>query len=274
MTQAEFTAITVSNEINLNKIAQHFGLTRKFIWGEALSLKNAALKGIIRETEDKSVYIFHFGSLVFVNFQKHEITDVLIYLKAIEKNLNITNPFEYTDDYMLQINPAVAASVSNNCMIASEPNEYQQEIVSTVLAKSVALEKIEIDIEILLDEIEDIVEFLHQGKLSVSDSQLAKISAKILSFKLATISYLMLLDKPDITWDDEEASELFSNLSLIFELEERYEKNIRHKSETLMDITDVFSGLAHAQRGNRLEWVIIILIAIEIGLSILDMSIR
>jgi required for meiotic nuclear division protein 1 len=56
----------------------------------------------------------------------------------------------------------------------------------------------------------------------------------------------------------------------LFELVDRYEK-IRHKSDTLMDITAVFSGLAHAQRGNRLEWAIIILIVIEIGLSIISM---
>jgi uncharacterized Rmd1/YagE family protein len=80
----------------------------------------------------------------------------------------------------------------------------------------------------------------------------------------------MLLDKPAITWSNEEAGHLFAKLSIMFESADRYEK-IRHKSETLMDITAVFSGLAHAQRGNRLEWAIIILIAIEIGLSVFEM---
>ena len=41
---------------------------------------------------------------------------------------------------------------------------------------------------------------------------------------------------------------------------------IKHKSETLLDMTDVFSSLSHARRSARLEWIIIILIAIVIYL--------
>jgi len=64
---------------------------------------------------------------------------------------------------------------------------------------------------------------------------------------------------------------LYDQMAALFELEDRY-RGIRHKSETLMDITEVFSGLAHATRGTRLEWTIIILIVIEIVLSLLQKS--
>jgi required for meiotic nuclear division protein 1 len=273
MVQAEFKAIALSNEINLNKIAQHFGINRKFRWEDSLALNDNHLKGIIREPESKSVYIFHFGSMVFINFQPHEMMDVINYIKRVEKSINISNPFAYKDEYKLEIKTGEALSITNDYMVASEANDYQWEIIATVLSKSVALEKIEIDIDVLLDEIEDIVTYLHQGKLSVSDQQLAKMSAKILGFKFDTISYIMLLDKPDITWINEEASELYAELRTLYELEDRYEK-IRHKSETLMDITQVFTSLAHAQRGNRLEWAVIILIAIEICLSVFEMFFR
>ena len=154
-------------------------------------------------------------------------------------------------------------------MVTAEQAQYQLDIISIVLAKSVALDKIEMDISYLLDEIENVVSDLHQGKLTVSDEKLAKMSAGILGFKLSTISYIMLLDKPAITWTHEKASELFEELVTLFELSERYGNN-RHKIDTLMDITEVFSGLAHAKRGTRLEWAIIILIVIEIFLSIFD----
>jgi uncharacterized Rmd1/YagE family protein len=145
--------------------------------------------------------------------------------------------------------------------------------VATVLAKSVALERIERDTDVLLDEIEDIVGYLQQGKLNISDEQLGKMSARILGFKLSTISYIMLLDKPDITWVNEEAAALYDELGTLFELNDRYE-NIKHKTETLMDITEVFAGLTHARRGTRLEWAIIVLIGIEIVLSLVDMAMK
>lgn len=267
MLQSIFKALFLSSEINLSKIAQHFGINQKFKWEDLLLLDEQSLKGLLRETADKTVYIFHFGAMVFVNFEHHQMMDVINYIKQIEKSINATNPFQFADDYRLEVNTEADPTINNDTMVTAVTDASQGEIIATVLAKSVALEKIEADIDLLLDDIEEVVGFLEQGKLNVSDDQLAKMSAKILGYKFNTISYIRLLDKPSITWVNEEASQLFIELSTIFEMEDRY-KNIRHKSETLMDITEVFSGLAHARRGNRLEWAVIILIAIEILLSL------
>lgn len=269
MKQAQFIALVISNEIDLNKIAQHFGISQDFKWEDWLALKENFLTGILREPENKEVYIFHFGSMVCVNCQHHEVMDIIQYLKRLEKSLNTVNPFEYTDDYLLDINPAGEYAISNDGMVTTVEEDFQREIVATVLAKSVALDRIEIETSKLLDEIEDLVTLLHQGNLSIKDNKLSKISARILGFKLNTISYIMLLDKPDITWVNEEAAELFSELSSLFELEDRHEK-VKLKAETVMDIMQVFVTMAHARRGNQLEWAIIILIAIEIVLSLLD----
>ncbi|CDF58702.1 protein of unknown function DUF155 [Thermobrachium celere DSM 8682] len=146
---------------------------------------------------------------------------------------------------------------------------YYMEIVATVLAKSVALKKIEVDIDNLLDEIENIIVYLDNGKLHLSDNHLAKMSAKVLRFKYNTISYIMLLDKPDIAWKLEDAEEFFLTLSDFYELKDRYEK-IRHKTEVLLDITEVFTSLTHAKRGTKLEWMVILLFIIEIIMSILE----
>ncbi len=266
---AEFKAAVLSTEINLSKIAKHFGIERKFKWEDFLVLRDKALQGIVLEPENKMVYIFHFGSMVFVNMQHHEMTDMVNYIKRIDAELNITNLFKYVDDYKLEISPDEPMSINNDYMVINQQSDYHLEIIAVILAKSVALEKIEIEMDLLLDDVEDVVDYLNQGKLAVSDEQLAKMSGNILGFKFNTISYIMLLDKPAITWVNDEASSLFSELSSLFELNDRYEK-IRHKTEILMDITEVFSGLAHAKRGTRLEWAVIILIVIEICLSVFD----
>jgi uncharacterized Rmd1/YagE family protein len=152
-------------------------------------------------------------------------------------------------------------------IIINKLNQYHMDIIATILAKSVALKKIEHDTDILLDEIENIIEYLDKGHLNLSDEQLAKLSAKVLRFKYNTISYIMLLEKPDIAWKIEEAFDFFNNLSELFEIKDRYEK-IRNKTEVLLDITEVFSGLTHAKRGTRLEWMVIILILIELLMSV------
>ena len=273
MVAINFKAVALTNEISLNKIASHFGIKHKFRWEESLSLRENALKGIVSESTDKSVYVFSFGSIVFVNCEYHEILDVIHYLGRIEKDLALITTLDYFDDYKIEISPAEKPAINNDCMITACELSYQREIVGTVLAKSVALERLEIDIDKLLDEIEDIVIYLQRGYLTVSDKKLAKMSARILGFRLSTISYIMLLDKPEITWMNEEADILFDKLSPLFELTDRCE-NIRLKSEMLMDITKVFTELSHAKRGNRLEWGIIVLIMIEIVLGVISIMIK
>lgn len=270
---AELKAIVASNEFNLDKIAIHFGINMKFKWEDTLVLGPEALKGIIREPAGKQVRIFPFGSLVFDQFSNPEITDVVNYLRRIDKNIYLANPFEYTDDYRIELDPVAPPAVNNDFMIVAASEDYQEEIVATILAKSVALDRLEAGINRLLDDVEEIVGYLHRGSLTVSDEQLAQLSAKILGFKLDTISYIMLLDKPAITWSNDQAAELYDELGALFELNDRYE-NDRHKIDTLMDITEVFSGLVHAKRGTKLEWAVIILIGIEIFLELLDKLFR
>ncbi len=267
MQVAEFKALALDNEINLNTLARHFGIEKKFKWEEPLILEKNHLKGILHVPEGKTVYIFSFGSLVCINCQNHEIVDILSYLKKIDPGLNIQSPFTYSDDYQLEINPASATAVTFDYIVTPELKTYHQEIVTTVLAKSVALERIEYAINLLLDEIESKIDRMEKGRLNISDRSLAKISSQVLRFKYNTISYLMLLDKPEITWFNEESQEFFTDMSKLFELDDRY-RSIRHKTEILMDITGVLSDLTHAERGTRLEWMVIILIAFEILLSL------
>lgn len=269
MPSAHFKAAALTGEISLDKIAAHFGIHRKFRWEDSLLLGETALKGVVRDPAGKAARIFSFGSVVFVNCQHHEIMDIIRYLGQIDRSLAGVSRLDYADDYRIDIDAAAEPAVNNDFLVTPAEESYHREIVATVLAKSVALERTEIATDALLDEIEDIVALLGQGRLTVSDEQLAKMAARILGFRLSTLSYIMLLDKPDITWVNEAAGGLYNELAALFELTDRYE-NARHKTETLMDITTAFAGLAHAKRGNRLEWAIILLIALDIVLSLID----
>ncbi len=267
MKTAELKAAVAANEINLNAIAVHFGINRKFKWEDVLYLNSSQLKGIIRDADDKMVYIFHFGSMVFVNFTVHEIRDVLNYLKKLDKSLIVKTALQYTEEYSIEISEG-GYQVENERIVIPEDKHFYFEIISMILAKSVAMKKIEMDIDAVFDKVEEIMERLNKGRLNIKDRQLSNLSAKILTFKYNTVSYIMLLDKPEIVWDNTDAEKTYDDLSLLFELEERYER-VRHKTETLMDITEMFATLSHAKRGSRLEMMIIILILIEIILMLI-----
>jgi uncharacterized Rmd1/YagE family protein len=262
-----FIVYSLCKEININAIADQFGIKKRFNWEDYLSLREKDLKGILNDSSNKLVNLYPFGSIVFINLAHSEIVDVINYLSKVDKNL-LDYSLEFKDDYSLEIIEE-EASFDNDRMISPIYKDYMQQIISIVLAKSVSLEKIEKDISILLDEVETVITLLNKGDLKSKDQKIAKISARVLSFKYNTLSYIMLLDKPDITWDNQDAEKLYTDLSHLFELDERYQK-IQAKADTLMDIIDVFSTLTQHKKANTLEWMIIILILIEIFITLAD----
>jgi uncharacterized Rmd1/YagE family protein len=269
MKNYELRASVISTEIHLSQISAYFGINKKFKWEEPLVLNENHLKGILPHPEEKYVYIFHFGSIASVNLTLHELKDVVQYLKRIDKNLKDNISFNYVEDFKIIVEENAQFEVNYDSIVVDSLKGLYIDIVATILAKSVSLKKIEVDTDLLLDEIEKVMCFLDKGHLNLSDEQLAKMSGKILKFKYTSLSYLMVLDKPDIAWKVEAAEDFFVQLSDLFELRDRYDK-IRHKTEVLLDITEVFAGLTHAKRGTRLEWAVIILILFEIIMSLAE----
>jgi required for meiotic nuclear division protein 1 len=267
MKNAKLKAIVLSNEISLNKISEHFGIKKKFKWDETLILNPSKLKGIVNDPDDKNVFIFSFGSVVFFNMEYHDINDIINYLSRVEKSLDLKKSYE--DDYEMIISKDESFTINNDFIILKEIHPFHFEIVSTVLAKSVALDKIEHEIDQLTDNLEELVDLLGKGDFKLKEKNLAKIWSRILGFKYSTISNIMLLDKPDITWDNIEAEKLYEKMSSLFELKKRYDI-VKHKTETLEDITQAFGSLSQTKKSNRLEWIIIILISFEIVMSLTE----
>lgn len=265
MTSYSFHAYALFREISLNPVAAHFGFKKEFKWEDFLRLTEDQLSGIIADPYGKQVHLFPYGSAVFINMTPDEIPNVVDYLMKVDSAL-ISPKYNYFDEFSLQLSEE-EESVSNDAMLTSEITHYHLEIISTVLAKSVALESVETDIESLLDDVEVLIDRLHDGNLGSRDKALAKTSALVLRFKYKTLSTIMLLDKPDIAWNNEGAELLHRDMSHLFELGDRYD-SLQAKARTLTEILEVFSTLTQYRKANNLEWLIIILILISIGISL------
>ena len=147
---------------------------------------------------------------------------------------------------------------------------FYPELISIVIAKSVALERIEMQLGRILDDLESKIDNLEKGKLNIGNKELARITSRIVRHEYNTIAYIMILDKPDITWVNSEAAYFYEQMSEFFELNDRYEI-IKNKTEILKNIIDGFSSISHSIRGLFVEWVIVILIVIEVILMVFDL---
>lgn len=264
--QYHFVAFAVSGELDLNRLATRLGVDRKYRWEEPMRL-NPVTFTPSAPNDSVWVYLYYFGGMVFLNCSDDIMARCIEGLKQHVEQLKEQAQLPFREDYCLEINPAGNASITNESAVMTEFKQDLLEIICFVITKSVALERIEERVDTVFDEVGVMINRLGQGAMELSDKDLARLASTVLNFKYTSIAHIMVLDKPAITWDNEEADRFYLTISNLFELRPRYQE-IKHKSETLLDVTDVFSNLSHARRSARLEWIIIILIAFEIGMAL------
>ncbi len=270
MERCEFTAFALPGELDLNRLAQKLGITRKYRWEEPLVLNLPDLTASGRELSGmQQVYLYYFGGIVFVNAAEEAVQAFPSRMSGLTEEFRSSMTLLYRDDYTLRIDEVGRMDVSNDVAVMPRYERSFIDIICFVIAKSAALERIEEKVDQVLDDMEVLISRLSRGKLSIPDRELARLASTILSFKYSSIAHVMVLDKPEITWEEPESDRLYSTMANLFELDQRYQE-IRHKSETLLDITEVFSSLSHARRAARLEWIIIVLILIEIVIFVLE----
>jgi uncharacterized Rmd1/YagE family protein len=268
MTEHRFIAFALAGELDLNKLGPQFGSTRKYRWEEPMLLNPQTFQLL---SDDRSapqqVYLYHFGGIVFLDCPDETIRSFSKEMFKITESFAAFPNLKFQESYALRVEEETPYAVTNDYALLPNYDKTFVDIIAFVIAKSVALERIEEQVILVVDEMEAVIGLLEAGKLSIPDKRLAKLASRILDFKYRSVASVMVLDKPEITWDNAEADRLYLTMANMFELGQRYQE-IKHKSETLMDITDVFSGLSHASRSSRLEWTIIILILVEIFISL------
>lgn len=269
MEQFTFKAFAFSGELDLNRLAVRLGIARKYRWEEPMKL-NALTFALATGSDMERVYLYYFGGVVFLNCSADIISRFLDSIPQYAESLSGQIQLPYREEYRLEIDPEHETAIANDCAVMPRYSLAFLDIICFVIAKSVALERIEERIDVVFDEVEGLIANLGKGRLELPDRDMARLASSILSFKFTSIAHIMVLDKPDITWDNPEADRLYTTMASLFELDQRY-LEIKHKSETLLDMTDVFSGLSNASRSARLEWIIIILIAIEIVIYLLQL---
>ncbi|MCX7711286.1 MAG: RMD1 family protein [Clostridia bacterium] len=267
----KFKAYSIAKEIDLNKIAEQCNLRKKYTWEEPLILNEPELSGIIGydAVEGRQVMVFSFGCVVFVNTTNSEVQKFFDYLISLNFELDISNAYLYSDDYEMKIDPASEMEFTDEYVVTPEYEVFIPELIATVIAKSVALEKVEVKMEGITDAVDGMIAKIEKGKMRLDYKNLVRTTARIARHSYNTIAYIMILDKPDVTWANSQAQNFYDRMANTFELNDRFEI-LQRKKDILNGIMDNFSSVTNSVRGLFVEWVIVALITFEIVLAVYE----
>ncbi|MGE0321053.1 MAG: RMD1 family protein [Polyangiaceae bacterium] len=147
-------------------------------------------------------------------------------------------------------------------------------IVADVLAKSVSLARSEARIGVTFERIEPLAVHLQRtGKVDRRSSELVRQVAAMLLIEHRMVGRLEIADKPDLLWERPDLERVYLALSDEFELSER-DTVLKRKLTLLNRSAELFLNLLNEKRSLRVEWYIVALIVVEIGLSVYELFSR
>ena len=107
------------------------------------------------------------------------------------------------------------------------------------------------------------------GKIKLSRHQIAKIRGQLFLTKSDIILNYDLLDTPDFFWEYPEYEAFYSVTAKYLEIAPRTEV-LSKKLETIHELFEMLADEQKHRHSSILEWIIIWLIAFEIGMTIFD----
>jgi len=255
-----FKSYKISLKLPLDKIEAFFNLHKPLNWKEYVTLDRNHLSKILQyNTESKIVYLFKYGCVCFVNFDENEIYTFLQYIDSIIGSVDFYLFSKFNENHLEYIDDTKCVS-SKACYI---------HIICIILAKSVELNKLETDLEGLLDKTEKLINFLQSGKLHIN-KKFILIASKILQLEYHYANNIKILERNIYDNENIESRDSFDRLSKYYELDER-RKVIQSKMDDMRNIFTAYSCFSYKQREARTYWFEISLLSLFPISYVLDM---
>ncbi|MGZ8545903.1 MAG: RMD1 family protein [Sulfuricurvum sp.] len=232
-----------------------------------ITLEKGIENGYYGKNDLLHVVLAPFDVLTLIANEKETI------LQALTK-LELTLPSEEDalvyQDYPIEINPNQTEPfiITNETIFLKNPSTLHLNLIALAISQSVGLERYEKQLNSLFSQNRKVVESIHTFSIARRPS-LMKFIQSLTLIRHNMVGNLLLLDKPNILWDDAQAEALYNRMALILELYDRHEIALSKLSQIKEDVMLVMDLLNHKQ-SEFLEWIIIVLIGVEIVMGLIE----
>jgi uncharacterized Rmd1/YagE family protein len=212
--------------------------------------------------------LFRWGGVVLFDLEPLEQVDFLRGLAPL-----VTGAFEQpaTEDALLSVAADDRDEVDASGVIGIRDAELGRlQVVAEILAKSAVLTQYEQRIADVFEGIEPLAQQLRTGRgRSAPDRELLRQIGDVLLVQARTVGRAEVTEKPELVWDRPDLDRLYERLRAEYELRERAVA-LDRKLAVVSDTAETLLDLLQNRRALRVEWYIVILIAVEIAIVLYD----
>ncbi len=216
----------------------------------------------------KMVAVFDYGSIVFFNVESREQTSLVQSLMPFTQRPNKTVS---EDDFTLFLGTQSKDPEGTDELTIRELTRDIALLVGAVLSRSVSVEYYEKLVEDALAQLEGPIASLQStGTIPFRQRELTKKVGFALAVEHELAYTLSAFDDPAIVWDGgKRIEELYRGLKRQFDLEDRI-RIIEQKVSLISRSSMFIIARLEGQRATTLEWIIILLILVEILIVIFE----
>lgn len=210
---------------------------------------------------EKYQQFFNYGVMVFTGYSEEEMRWGIKTVNAFQKNPR-ANPMR--DEFQIRVEEGKENLFEFNEAVLGKVDEKIIRMAMLNLAQSVCLDYYHDVSENLLTEVKQFTTQLElTGKLKISRKNMTKFLGKALNTQIDIAENIYIFDAPEIVWEDEYLDKFNQGLMKHFDLRVRFSE-IEYTLRIIEDNLTVFRELIHQRESNILEYIIIILILVEV----------
>ena len=245
-------ALLVANQLDIKGIKTFLDIK---------PLADSSSEVFYRFGDEKYQYFFNFGVVVFAGYTDDEMKWAVKTIQTYQRT-----PFVnwLRDEYDMDVQEGKPISFDFSRLVLDKLNERIIRIAMFNLAQSVALDYYHGVSENLLTEVRGFANQLEEtGKLKISRKNMMRFMGRALNTQNDIAENIYIFDAPDLVWDDEYLDKLHQGLSKHFDLRVRFGE-IEYTLRIIEDNLRVFREIINQRESSLLEWIIIILILVEV----------
>lgn len=205
--------------------------------------------------------LFRYGVVAFYNFSAEQEKAFLQDIQPFCNEYTLT--IRYQEEITVHTHAEAYLIAFDHIDIAGDPPDSIR-LVLLYLAQSVALSYFSSLANELLNTTREHTNALeHKGKLAISGRNLRKYIGRVLNIKNRISENLYIFDIPETAWADESLDILNSDLKRMFDVHARY-RSINEQVDIIKENLELFKDIMFQRQSHHMEWIIIILILIEV----------
>ncbi|XP_017155117.1 required for meiotic nuclear division protein 1 homolog [Drosophila miranda] len=241
--------------------------------------------------QPREIFFFREGSVVFWNCSDIEMNNVLNFLRSFERESYVSAlvhgesevmPYTYIPSTAVDVEGDLVAESSDfnatsraffqkgKFFVTGDRDSFLYKYTfSNAMAQSIKLGMWEATLDRYIDSIEHLTEDLKRGRrLRISRAAMLRKTGELFALRHVINLSSDLLDAPDFYWDREELEGLYLQVCSYFSISRRT-KVMNEKISHCVELAELVSHNLNDAHHIRLEWMIIILIMVEVGFEIL-----